>query len=495
LNRPKEAIAALDLAEQIDPLDMRQMVERRLVQDAKPDKALMATLYGHPSTALETATEYGNAGLWQEGLDLSALVTASPQIMPLVLYYRAQFAERLGKIEDAQDFRGLAAGLQTDDAAFPFQWEIIHVLRRAMVTNPKDANAPYLLGNLLFDWQPEEATQLWEQAAALDPSNPILQRNLAIAYSHRGTNSDPAKAVAYLERAVASERKFAMHFTELDELYAEIGKPPAARLALLERNHDIVVKRDDSLSREIGLKIFAGRYDEAIYLMTGRKFSVWEGGTLDVADHWVNAHILRGQQRLAAKQFSAALADFQVAQNIPDNLPSDRGGGRGREAEICYWLGLTHEAQGNSVSAGQYWDSAISATSDRPGRRGGAGGGAGFISERSIQRYYQAIAQKKLKQIRGTADQSKADAEADSALRGLIDAANRALERSNAGNAESFGDRQSPRNRAALAHYVAGLGHLGLGETDKAMQEFASALEAVPDHLGAKTALADLSQP
>jgi len=27
------------------------------------------------------------------------------------------------------------------------------------------------------------------------------------------------------------------------------------------------------------------------------------------------------------------------------------------------------------------------------------------------------------------------------------------------------------------------------------MQEFASALEAVPDHLGAKTALADLSQP
>ena len=44
-------------------------------------------------------------------------------------------------------------------------------------------------------------------------------------------------------------------------------------------------KRDDALSREIGLKIFAGKYDDAIALMTGRTFSVWEGGSLDVAEH------------------------------------------------------------------------------------------------------------------------------------------------------------------------------------------------------------------
>jgi Tfp pilus assembly protein PilF len=36
---------------------------------------------------------------------------------------------------------------------------------------------------------------------------------------------------------------------------------------------------------------------------------------------------------------------------------------------------------------------------------------------------------------------------------------------------------------------MAGLGYLGLNETEKARQEFNQALEASPDHLGAKTML------
>jgi hypothetical protein len=52
-----------------------------------------------------------------------------------------------------------------------------------------------------------------------------------------------------------------------------------------------------------------------------------------------------------------------------------------------------------------------------------------------------------------------------------------------------MGERLSPRARQALAHYVAGLGHLGLGEQDKADEEFKLALQSSPDHLGAKTAL------
>jgi hypothetical protein len=40
-----------------------------------------------------------------------------------------------------------------------------------------------------------------------------------------------------------------------------------------------------------------------------------------------------------------------------------------------------------------------------------------------------------------------------------------------------------------MAHYVAGLGHAGLGEKDKAREEFNSALASSPDHLGARLAL------
>jgi tetratricopeptide (TPR) repeat protein len=346
--------------------------------------------------------------------------------------------------------------------------------------NPQDARAPYYLGNLLFDWQPAEATRLWEQSAALDPAFAIVHRNLAAAYAHQQPTNDTVKAVAELERAVASPRKYAMHFTELDELYASIGKPPAQRLALLEQNADVVSKRDDSLSHEIGLKVFAEKYDEAIQLMTGRTFSVWEGGTLDVADHWVNALLLRGQHELAARQFAAALADFQAAENIPDNLPSDRGGSHG--AEIAYWTGRAHEAAGDGDQANQSWQRAVSASNERRGRRGADGGGG--VSDRSVQVYYQALAQRKLGKT----------AEAETALKNLLDTARRVLEREGepADASEQTSQRQSPRNRETLAHFVAGLAQLGLGEKDTARTEFESALRATPDFLPAKTELARL---
>jgi hypothetical protein len=34
------------------------------------------------------------------------------------------------------------------------------------------------MGNLLYDWQPEEATRLWEASAAIDPSYSVVHRNL-----------------------------------------------------------------------------------------------------------------------------------------------------------------------------------------------------------------------------------------------------------------------------------------------------------------------------
>jgi hypothetical protein len=65
-----------------------------------------------------------------------------------------------------------------------------------MKSNPRDARAPYYLGNLLYDWQPEEAVRLWETSAAINPSFSIVHRNLATAYAHR-------KPAGNLNRAIA----------------------------------------------------------------------------------------------------------------------------------------------------------------------------------------------------------------------------------------------------------------------------------------------------
>ena len=63
----------------------------------------------HPATALETAAEYQDAGLWEDGLAvLSLLVNEAPdrsRISPLVYYDLAFFAARLGQQEKADAYR------------------------------------------------------------------------------------------------------------------------------------------------------------------------------------------------------------------------------------------------------------------------------------------------------------------------------------------------------------------------------------------------------
>ncbi|HZZ26933.1 MAG TPA: DUF5107 domain-containing protein [Pirellulales bacterium] len=505
LGRPEEALAVVeDGLHKIDPLDERLMTEHwlaatqaiknlhgpamhdQLAPTAVVFNDLKAAFLEHPAAALEAAVAYGDAGLWEDGgIALGLLIATADdkhRIPPLTYYYAAQFCQAAGKTDLAEDSWKQAAKL-SPEYAFPFQWEAIAALRSAIKANPNDARAQYYLGNLLFDWQPDEAVKLWQQSEKLDPSFAIVHRNLAAAYTHQKSKPDMEKAIAELEQAVACQKKYALHFTELDELYAAKGTPPEKRLALLVQNHEVVAQRDDALSREIGLLVFAGKYDEAIQLMTGRVFSVWEGGTLDVAEHWVNAHLLRGRRELEAQHWQAAVDDFQAAKNIPSNLPNDRGAGGNRQAEIAYWTGVAYDGLGNADAATQAWQAATNATAAPADFRRR---GEGRISDRQVQIYYQALAKRKLEQA----------ADADKMLHNLIETAQTALDHGDEqpATAETFGPRLSPQARAALAHTIAGLGHLGLGEKDLAQADFEKALQAMPDSLLAHTELAALKE-
>jgi tetratricopeptide (TPR) repeat protein len=168
------------------------------------------------------------------------------------------------------------------------------------------------------------------------------------------------------------------------------------------------------------------------------------------------------------------LADLHRAQTIPENLPSDMRRG-GRSSEVAWWTGLAHEAMGDKAAAEKAWNAGLDPAPS--GRRRGAGAG---LSERQVQLYFQALARRKLGQT----------AEAESILRGMIEAAGRALNDVEAAEAdEESGQRVTPGARRALAHYVAGLGHQGLGDKDNARTEFKRALAAAPDALGPKTEL------
>jgi tetratricopeptide (TPR) repeat protein len=483
LGREAEAREVLVAACVVDPLDVRALAESWLLDgSARSAEQLAATFREHPATALETAAEYRGAGLWGDGMAVLERAVdegaSESGISPLVYYYLASFAAELGETDRASHYRRLAA--QTlPDHWFPFQDELIPILREAMDANPADARAPYHLGNLLFDWQPDQAVKLWERSAELDPSFPIVHRNLGIAYSHQAGGNILDQAIASLERAVALPDPHALHFTELDELYEAAGVAPELRLALLEQHAPVVARRDDALSRAIALKVLMGRCDEAIELMTGRRFDVWEGASISVAEHWIDAHLLRGHEHRAAGRYAEALKDYETALNVPDNLPTERRGTGSRLPEVRFWSGMAHAGLGHLDDAHQAWKESAGTPPGGAQRVGGA-----TLTQRSPQRYYQARA---LEQLGRTET-------AIQIYRELVAAGQRALTEETTGIDffASFGTQQSQRARLALAHHVAGLGHLGLGETERAREQFERTIEISPDHHGARSALRSL---
>ncbi len=482
LNRIDEARKVLTFAKQkTDPLDGRLMAEQWLATpNATTAQPLFSTLNTFTDDAQELAAEYADAGLWQDGLTVLAQSNASApesfagKVSPIVYYYLGDFAEKLGDAAKAASYRRQAEK-QSPEYVFPFQSEVIPVLRDAMVANPQDARAPYYLGNLLFDWQPAEAVALWEKSAALDPTFPITWRNLAQYYSHRDDDASHAEAIACLEKAVALSDDYPTHFAELDQLYQAAGEPVEKRLTLLEQHQATVAKKDEGLASLIGLKTFMGKPGEAIALLQGRTFSIWEGGTrFNTGDAWLDAHLVRGLQRLSAKQYNDALADFQVALAPPPNLRAEPRG-PSRLAEISYWTGCAYEALDDTGKARAAWNAAIAVNLADSGPGGGASGNA--LSTRNTQLYYQALAEQKLAR---TDDAQKMFQDlVASGIASLTDADNPAT---------APGQAPSLRIRTATAHYIAGLGYAGLGQKDKARQEFDAALAGLPDYLSAEIA-------
>ncbi len=471
--RTPEALQVLaSAAYASDPLDARSMAEAWLASKS-PDarKTLTSTLNQFPATAQETAAEYLDAGLWQDGADvLAAMIEDAPDkssINAMACYYLGYFEERLGWRERADGYYGLAAKMPTD-YVFPFQYEAIDVLRAAMKAEPRDARAPYFLGDLLYDWQPEEAAKVWETSAALDPSFAIVHRNLATAYMHQKTGSDLHRAISELEKAVACKRKYALHFAELDELYEQALTPVEKRLALLERNQDVVSLRDDALNRELALMVIAGKYDDAIRIMTGRWFAVAEGANLNVAEQWIDAHLLRGRKSIDAGKYRDALEDFQAASAIPSNIPAESMNAGARASEIAYWTAAAHDGMGDREAAAKYWNKGSAPAQPESSRR------AGYLAG-GPESYYRGLCLQKLGQ----------EERARAIFDGLVKAGQQTL-------GEPAQRRQPVRVRKAAAHYAAALGYLGLNEKEKAAEELKRALENSPDHLGALTTLAAL---
>ena len=227
---------------------------------------------------LELAVTYHQAGLADESEQvLKRLVAASPdqnKVNPLIYYYLGYIAGERHHAGEASKYFRLAAQMPPD-YVFPFRLETIKVLEAAMQANPADARAPYYLGNLLYDRQPEAAIKMWEKSAAMDGSFALVWRNLAQGYQQ--AENDTAKAIAAMEKAAQLDRSNARFLYENDMLCEAGNVSPQKRLASFESDPSVATKRSDAMLQEAKVDLLVGRYDQAIELLKTHEFHNWEG--------------------------------------------------------------------------------------------------------------------------------------------------------------------------------------------------------------------------
>jgi tetratricopeptide (TPR) repeat protein len=476
-------LGRLDEAEQLassvlafDPLDFWAGNELQLaeISGGKRDEGmknldeLKVKMRGAVQSYLELAVDYADCGLWDDAIDVLSRLTeprAKPAVtFPMLYYYLGYLAEKKGDREEAEKYFHRARTMPTD-YCFPFRLESIDVLRQAEAMSPGDARAPYYLGNLLYDRQPENAIKEWEKSKSLDSSFSIVNRNLGLAYARN--KNDLSRAIASLERAVARKPDDPRLYLELDQMYEAGGVPAEKRLALLERNQATVAQYDDPLAREIALLVQLGHYDKAIELLKVHHFHVWEGGGM-IHGVYVNAHLLRGEERFRAKHYEEALEDFEAALQYPQNLEVGQPFRDARALEIYYFIGVVHEALGHAERASRFYEKS-----------------AVELYSRSEIGYYQGLALRKLGR----------KAEANQLFESLISFGTERLAASPGLDFfAKFGEKQSERTRLAEAHYLIGLGNLGKGEKEEAKKEFEQTLMLNPSHNWAKMHMSELQR-
>ena len=316
-------------------------------------------------TRLDLAHDLARAGF----LDEAAAVLAEPAgrdlrelgADPMRLYTLGWIQEARGDSAAAARARRAAAAARPD-YSFPARLEDIAVLEAALRADPRDARAPYYLGNLLYDRRRHaEAIRMWQRAAGRDRSFPTVWRNLGIGYFNIQGRADRARA-AY-DAAIRAAPDDARLWFERDQLLKRSGAAPEQRLRRLEGRLDLVARRDDLTVELCALYNQVGRPADALRLLGARRFQPWEGGEGQALGQYKQARLALGRAALAAGDAAGAVTHFRAALVAPENL-GEAWHLLQNQSDTHHWLGEALAAAGDRRSARRHWMQAAESEGD-----------------------------------------------------------------------------------------------------------------------------------
>jgi len=363
MGRWDEALAKLDAALALDPLDFRLRVERFLHNgEAQELNEFLRALEGDVQTLLDVVFDLAWSGLKDDAYVLlrAALSTSLPDhpIMdhPMLWYTLGWLAASLGKQQLAAEAHTRAEAA-SPLYCFPARIEEMIVLEDTLLRQPASAKALASLGNLYYDKRRYQAAiDCWRRSVELDGSYSIPWRNLGIAEFN--ILHDAVAADRMYARAMAAAPADARLFYEWDQLKKRAGLATAQdRLAELDAHRDLVDQRDDLSVEHITMLNQTGKWTQALEELANRRFSPWEGGEGLVSAQYVHAHRALGTAALSAGDPHSALEHFEAARNYPWNL------GEGKhlltlERDLDYLSGCAANDLGDESQATRRWDNA-----------------------------------------------------------------------------------------------------------------------------------------
>jgi tetratricopeptide (TPR) repeat protein len=498
-------------ADNLRARDLKVIVLRRLGREAEAEGLLRETLALDPldwwarhlagenpacdiQVRLDLALDLARAGLFREALALlesqaphsrpAARPGAAPEIRlptaslgtgPMVRYCRAWLSGLLGDAPARRRHLSDAAKA-SPDYCFPARLEEIAILEQAIADNPRDARAPFYLGNLLYDRRRHrEAIRLWERAVKLEPGNGVAWRNLGIGYHNVLLN--PRAARRAYERAFGANRGDARLLYERDQLWKRLGETPARRLRELQCYPELVRMRDDLSLELCALFNQAGRPESALAVLASRRFQPWEGGEGQALGQHVRTHLALGRRALRAGDAPRAAAHFSAALTAPRNLGEARHF-LANPSDIHYWAGRACAANGDAAAARAHWKAAAQSRGDFQ---------AMSVRAYSEMTYYSALSLERLGR----------KVEARRLLRGLLEHA-RSLARAPAGidyfatslpTMLLFDDDLQFRQETTVL-FLEAQARLGLGQDGAARKLLSEVLRRDPNHALAADLLA-----
>ena len=354
---PMGAQTMLALNKASDPLDWwsRHLLGEKLTCDLQ--------------TRLDLAHDYARAGFYQEAITLLTNAVAQKRDLPdqswgaapLVAYTLGWLHQQLGDAAKALRCCRQAAALPPD-YCFPSRLEEIGILEAAMRANPKDARAPYYLGNLLYDRRRhEEAIRYWKRSAKLAPNFSIVWRNLGIGCFN--ILHHPHQSRQAYDKALRIAPQDARLLFERDQLRKRLGESPHKRLRELEKRLDLVHQRDDLAVELCALYNQTHQPEKALELVRARRFQPWEGGEGQALGQHVRTHLALGRRALRGQDPQTARAHFEQALTSPENLGEARHL-LANQSDVHYGLGVALHTLGDTAQARQHWQAAATFQGD-----------------------------------------------------------------------------------------------------------------------------------